>query len=197
MLQLLFALLLSRTQVWRNEVDAFPKSGWLALTDTALVPVARVRFVPDSRDPNFITVDAGVIDPILLLRDLPGIEAGPVTSADIEGPDLPKAGDRLTIDFKGRQYRVTFDAEDKCGANMRIHLSEGNRSQLLWSHRGECSDAHWDVLWAGDLDRDGELDLLVDFSAAYAGYPDVLLLSSRAKPGQMVGEAARFNHAAC
>lgn len=46
------------------------------------------------------------------------------------------------------------------------------------------------LLWAGDLDADGRLDLLVSFGA---GTHDVaLLLSSRAAPGQAVGEAGRF-----
>jgi hypothetical protein len=80
---------------------------------------------------------------------------------------------------------------------MRIRLSDGHRSQLLWSQKGEGDDPHWDVYWAGDLDRDGELDLLVAFSDKYSAYPYVLLLSSRAKAGEMVGEAAHFFHAAC
>ena len=45
--------------------------------------------------------------------------------------------------------------------------------------------------------HDGELDLLVDFSEKYSAFNSILFLSSRAKGGDMVGQAAHFNHAGC
>jgi hypothetical protein len=197
MLPLLFALLLSQPRVWRDEVGTFPRTGWLALTAKGLVRLDLIRFTPVDGDDDQLTVDAGAVKPIFLVRNLPGLEPGPVVQAKISGPKDPQPGDRLTIDLRGRRYTMTFDAEDKNGKNMRIRLSDGARTQLLWSQRGEGNDPHWNVLWAGDLDRDGQLDLLVDFSEHYAGYPDVLLLSSYSMPGKLVGEAARFEHAAC
>ena len=49
------------------------------------------------------------------------------------------------------------------------------------------------VIWAGDLDRDGKLDLIVKSSASNSCSANiVLLLSSLAKSGELVGEAGRF-----
>ncbi|MFM9433868.1 hypothetical protein ACFDR9_000914 [Janthinobacterium sp. CG_23.3] len=49
------------------------------------------------------------------------------------------------------------------------------------------------VLWAGDLDGDGKPDLLVK-AADSLGDDIVMLLSSMAKPGELVGEAGRFKY---
>jgi hypothetical protein len=35
-------------------------------------------------------------------------------------------------------------------------LSEGGRRQVLYSADGFVDEAHLDVVWAGDLDRDGQ-----------------------------------------
>ena len=197
MLHFFFALLLSRQQVWANEVAKFPEKGWLALTDVALVPVNLHIVVTDPREPKMLTVESGVTDPILLVHGVKGLQTGSVTVATIDGPEDPRPGDRLSIDLGGHHYQVTFDADDRSGTHMRVRLSDESQSQLLWSAQEEYAGGHWWVIWAGDLDRDGKLDLLVDFSNQEDAYPDVLLLSSHAKPGQMVGEAAHFYHAAC
>jgi hypothetical protein len=49
------------------------------------------------------------------------------------------------------------------------------------------------VLWAGDLDGDGRPDLVVK-AADGLGDDIVMLLSSMAKPGELVGEAGRFKY---
>lgn len=50
------------------------------------------------------------------------------------------------------------------------------------------------VVWIGDLDHDGKPDMLIQLSQDGAGTTYVLLLSSFAKPGQVVGEAGRFTY---
>lgn len=52
-------------------------------------------------------------------------------------------------------------------------------------------EGHVKVLWYGDLDLDGTMDLLLSYSTHYAGWEVILLLSSRADKGYLVGEAAR------
>ncbi len=50
------------------------------------------------------------------------------------------------------------------------------------------------VPWVGDLDGDGKLDLIVNMNpSSPCGTNIVLFLSSRAKNGQLVGEAGRFD----
>ena len=60
------------------------------------------------------------------------------------------------------------------------------------SARFSCDEPHFRIHWAGDLDRDGRLDMLVTFSEKYSYYPRQLLLSSAARLPNLVGEVARY-----
>ncbi|MBK9154067.1 MAG: hypothetical protein IPM25_07605 [Chloracidobacterium sp.] len=42
-----------------------------------------------------------------------------------------------------------------------------------------CNDCGWRVLWVGDLDRDTNLDFLIDVSSHYNSYEPALFLSSK------------------
>lgn len=53
-----------------------------------------------------------------------------------------------------------------------------------------CDEPHFKIHWAGDMDRDDRLDMLVTFSRKYSHFPTQLLLSSVASPGDLVGEGA-------
>ena len=188
MLQLLFGLLLAQPQVWSDEVAHFPKTGWLALTDTALVPV-KLRFIPDPREPRMLSVDTGDVDPTLLVHGVPGLEPRAIANATFETlGDLHRGGSPVSMQLGQRRYMVSFD-----GPDVRLADADGHR-QVLWTQH--IDDVFYVVTWAGDLDRDGKLDLLVNFNESSMSH-SVLFLSSRAKPGQLVGEAARFEHAAC
>jgi hypothetical protein len=48
------------------------------------------------------------------------------------------------------------------------------------------------LVWAGDLDGDGKLDLIIEFD--YHGTNRVLFLSTLAKEGELVGRAGSFNY---
>jgi hypothetical protein len=51
--------------------------------------------------------------------------------------------------------------------------------------------------WAGDLDGDGRIDLLVDATSHHAGTDLRLYLSSRASNGELVREVARLEKSNC
>lgn len=53
------------------------------------------------------------------------------------------------------------------------------------------------LLWAGDLDRDGKLDLYMDLTAHYNLRDYTLLLSSHASPGQLVKKVASRSYVGC
>ena len=99
---------------------------------------------------------------------------------------------RLGIALGNRNYELRLESAKESLADAKVVLSFGRQTQVLYSTDGFADDPHFDVVWAGDLDGDGKLDLLVNFSRKYSVHPYRLLLSSKASPGQLVGEAATF-----
>jgi hypothetical protein len=126
---------------------------------------------------------------VLLLRDVPGLRPGPVMAG------IKIDNDRCSDwpaqwQLGGALYRV-----DKVPAGaggdpkaFQVRLSLGSVGQsLLTSTRSAA------VSWAGDLDRDGRLDLeLVDHDLPGRKQRRIAFLSSMALPGDLVGEAGRI-----
>lgn len=79
----------------------------------------------------------------------------------------------------------------------RLRLSrqsgEITKTQVLVSIPEPREQDGPELLWAGDLDRDGKLDLLYNLSSFYIDTELALFLSSAAKEGELVGLVARWN----
>ena len=81
--------------------------------------------------------------------------------------------------------------------NSALLLSRnGGNPQVLRTLPDGCDDCVWSVEWVGDLDRDGELDFLIDVSGHYNAYQPTLFLSSVGKDGK-VGIFASFWGVGC
>lgn len=138
----------------------------------------------------------------LLLSGVPRLSPGPVTTLGRVnfGGETREAELRLS----GRQYRIRLDSKEPNYCDAVIILTQGGRSQKLFdaSDPGlttdpalavSCDEPHFTVHWAGDLDRDGRLDMLVTFSRKYSYHPKQLWLSSSARSGALVTEVARYD----
>jgi hypothetical protein len=78
------------------------------------------------------------------------------------------------------------------------HQADGSqKTQVLAQFDTESNEAHPHLLWAGDLDRDGKLDLIANLTWHYNVSHLVLFLSSHAKPGALVGVAAELVTSGC
>jgi hypothetical protein len=73
-----------------------------------------------------------------------------------------------------------------------VVVTDGHQSQVLYSVDGFADEPHFEIVWAGDLDRDGKLDLIVNLERKYSWHPFRLLLSSKAVGAELVGQAAIF-----
>jgi hypothetical protein len=125
------------------------------------------------------------------VRCIPELEAGSIrTSAVIDRSLDPRRP--LKIALGRQQYEVRLQAARKDLFDARVILTDGRRTQVLYEADGFADEPHFDVVWAGDLDRDGRLDLVVNLSRKYSVHPYRLLLSSKASKTQLVGEAAVF-----
>lgn len=161
-------------------------------------------------------------DVVTYLRG-PGLHAGPITVAKVEfAATGPLPGQRLRLG--DRVYRILTrctdaamnDTHDGMTYRCRIVLSEdgpggdverGPRQTLVdmpgssaLSDSPEIAlgdDASPHVLFAGDLDRDGRLDLIFETSDHYNLSHPVLFLSGAAEGDELLHAVAEFDAVGC
>jgi hypothetical protein len=201
-----------------DEIQTAGGSGWLALVgsgsrmslDPVVVTVTPVRDHLADGDSGPISgkrVSVSVSDthPVLLVRGIPALQEGPVTEAQF---DCAGCGQPTEFNLH-RSFRLRLDGEvyeleafppqpdEPFDENSEIRLSHGAAVQVIHRATRVPDDANWRVIWAGDLDRDGRLDLFVDTADHYNMGRGRLLLSSAAGPGELVGEVAVFETIGC
>lgn len=179
---------------WRKEqAGSWNGGGWLGWTreGTTLVPVTLV--VRDLRkdradDLEEVTVEKSA-NVTFAVRCIPGLRAGTIHSAGVVNHDL--IGIRsLRLSLGTRRYEIQLRSQRNELSDAVVALTEGSRTQVLYSADGFADEPHFYIEWAGDLDRDGRLDLIVNLSRKYSVHPHRLLLSSKASGNQLVGDAA-------
>jgi hypothetical protein len=185
----------SHLKFWRkSEGGQWGGDGWLGWTydDDALVPVTLIvrawtKERPDDEDE--VTVES-LPDVSFAMRCI-GVPTAHIRSAGVVNHELHNHGP-LRMSLGEREYSLALRGSREDLTDAQVVLSDGHRSQRLYSTDGFVDDPHFNVPWAGDLDGDGELDLVVNLSRKYSVHPYLLLLSSVASNGELVGEAARF-----
>ncbi|HUS09668.1 MAG TPA: hypothetical protein VMZ30_04305 [Pyrinomonadaceae bacterium] len=147
------------------------------------------------------------LEPLFLIKGLKNVSAGPVTTVFDEGGSASILDQASTITLKLAESSYILKvagSEDtaKCPyeslpRNARLVLVNGEFKQVLYSLQDCGSDPSWSLVWAGDLDRDGKLDLYVNVTQHYNSSERKLFLSSQASEGQLVKEAAEFAISGC
>jgi hypothetical protein len=183
--------------VWRkDQAGTWGGDDWLGWTydGDALVPVTLIvqdlpkeRNGPDEADE--VTVES-IPEVPFAMRCIP-VPTAHIRSADVVNHDLSYSGPlRITLGDRRYDLRVWSSRLDL--ADAQVVLTDGRRTQVLYSTGGFVDEPHFEVEWAGDVDGDGELDLVVNLSGKYSWHPHVLLLSSMASGDEIVREAARL-----
>ena len=120
------------------------------------------------------------------------LEAGPVTTrVSVERSLL--AGQPVEFTLGARSYRLEGEGDEN---GYRLTLTEGGRTQTLVVH-DSLDDTGPRLLWAGDLDRDGEADFLIDLTRHYNVSEPTLFLSKEAGEGELVKRVAAFQTMGC
>ncbi|WP_232416292.1 hypothetical protein [Methyloversatilis universalis] len=218
---LLSAVLLAATSVsaeppvtdWRvlvpgeyhgDEAPARPGPGWLALVpvggvwrlEPAIVRATRVHdpVLDAEGDRTGIALTSNRSDTLVLLR-LPDLQPGKVDTPALKfsgGARLISLGEApLKLQFRSDEYVIEgrkAGIEVRTGG-MRVVLPD------LAAARPDSEDAA-SLLWAGDLDRDGRLDLLFSYSGYNRGGV-CLYLSSGAPAGVPVRLAGCHGGVGC
>jgi hypothetical protein len=187
---------LSPVPFWRKaEAGDWGGAGWLGWTSErnelrAVRMVVGTRPTQEGDQEPFVIVEA-VPRVDFAVRCVQGLRAGSIQRASVTEISLLSTRS-ATISLGGREYRLRLESAVASLSDAKVILTEGDRTQVVYSADGFADDPHFDLHWAGDLDGDGKLDLVVDLSRKYSVLTYRLLLSTRARPGQLVGDAALF-----
>lgn len=202
----------------RSEVVAKNGETWLVLvkegdTYSLKKSTAKVRklnsisWPGDEKDSKLTFGVEGT--PIIALRNIRGISYGSVLTLFLDesriDPDVIIQSEELSNGYRrefnlnGRSYTLrTSTALSKDGVRLGILVleSEGITQIVEYvRHFPGDRDIIGTLLWAGDIDRDGKLDLYFDQFNEIGAFSSGLYLSSYAKQGNLLDLVAIFGTA--
>ena len=186
------------------EITAEPNKVWLGLYPTKsghnLMPTT-VRVdafydpaIGDDEDVTGATRVSvpGQNAPLFLIKGLDSLKAGMVKTLFSGRLPLERSLE-FTLDNESTYTIAAFGGlESNSGSvDYRVELVKGSRSQVICSFdRSDAAVTY--LLWAGDLDRDGQLDMLIDTVCDYNASGPMLFLSSLAEDGDLLQMVAQF-----
>ncbi len=197
---------------------------WLALrvqADDGRLETTRVRvrkvfdeIVDAEGQATGSEVGSDKTDVVTYLRG-PGLHAGPVAQARIENTADGRDPIAQTLHLGDRHYRLATRCDAAADSAVdgplvcAIDLIEGERRQVLVQmsgHRNEGNavmglslgdDASPHLMFAGDLDRDGRLDLIFNATDHYNVSRPVLFLSGAAEGDELLHAVAEYSAVGC
>lgn len=195
-----------------EEITAKSGERWLGLFQTsggfALLPATlKVEMVHDvviDENPHVKTGKKVSVnrarEPVFLLKGA-GFLRGGAVSAVFSGVRNLGNGEIVDLSLNGKSYQLKVVSDNPTPdrnllPNSKLIFSTGAKSQVVFSVKVP-NDGGWSLLWAGDLDGDGRLDLYMDLHNNYNSSQSRLFLSSQAARGNLVKEVAEFTWVGC
>lgn len=193
-----------RARTHERWLGLFPVADGFALLPTTVSVEAVVDPVVDGDDTQKKSGKKVAVhrdsNPVFLIKGADMLRPGSVVTIFREQKSLGNAA-TINLELRGKRYELKVISQDPrpkdfLAQNTKLVLTTGRRSQTLISLK-EHSDAGWSLFWAGDIDRDGRLDLYLDLSNHYNVSRKILFLSSQAGKGKLVKELVRFETVGC
>lgn len=196
-----------------NEVIVGSGPGWFGLfradSSFELWPVAVTvnqaydPIIGDSTGKRVGIDDSG--EPLLLVTGIERLEAGPVPTS-FAGDQFVNLGQEISFAEKGGhpfslsavgEARLRNGSGEMLYYNYSLVLRHGDTLQTIIEYPILALDGLPTLMWAGDLDRDGRLDLILNLTNHYNVSLYALFLSSKAGPGELVRKVAEFRSVGC
>ena len=166
---------------------------------------AKIKIRPEQRKnygrDNSLTIKLNrKSESVFMLKNAGKLKKGKVETlyrrASLEESEPMKIGFSRTFKFGNRTYtfEVRAGLTDTNEKRSVLLLKSGNKSHIIYYNLFfEAGDNIGEMLWVGDLDRDGKLDFYLDFyTFEKGGYDSGLFLSSEAEKGDLVKQVAAF-----
>lgn len=181
----------------------------------------RVEFDPTYEgygDEDYVRLTAdGRSAPIFLVQGSKSLKTGEIDSQylrphweEIGRRSLPlkslSIGYRETFYFPGVRYVLRVaPGMTRNGSKVNVLVLENHKGEsqvVTYNHHYRGKNTNEDIigelLWVGDLDRDGKIDLYLEhYNFEKGGFASSLFLSSEAADGKLVREVASFGTAGC
>jgi hypothetical protein len=199
--------------IYRKE-EVIAKNGekWLGFfsgNNGTYLKSAKVKVTQD-KDVSEIKFASSKSEPLFLIRNAKNLKEGKVLTLFQENSsDDVDFQDRTNVMYPGfvrefqlgeKKYTLQIkDALTKSGEKMSALVLESEGvSQVIYYNYYFDGEYLGSLLWAGDLDGDGKLDLYMNHNDYEKGaFSSSLFLSSEAAKGKLVKEAAHFFTAGC
>jgi hypothetical protein len=174
------------------------------------VAVSSTREKPICGDVGFNVRAADAKPGTLLLRGFSAVRSGSVVAA-FNGGRFGKfllPGERLDLSLGGENswsLHAFGTVRPAVGAgrgearitDYQVQMIGRGRTDVVFSLDVLDNDGPPRILWAGDLDADGIVDLFADLPMHYAGHHYALFLSSVARAGHLVAKIASLTTVGC
>jgi hypothetical protein len=176
-----------------SELLRQPSSGWVALSEkngSWYLSNALARFT--TRDDDLaVEVQSNIPNTHFLLRGT-DVKLGRVNHIAIESQYSPtRAIQTQEVKFGSSIYRFVWDEKPPQGSVQYANLIvEQGKQRQVFGTQGDVYSGIREILWAGDLDGDAKLDLILDVSSDKWGATEVYL-SKGAPPGRLMRLVAR------
>ena len=208
-------------QFHSNEVSAksgevwfglYPTKNGYELISSRITVEAIYDPIVDNKDEKTgkkVAVDQPV-KPLFLVKGVESLNGGLVKTV-FSGREFLYPGQTMTLKFDEKDHYAlaAFGEAGTRGVarpfgeiiiyNYEIKISHSPwvHSQVLASFDAIAMDGRPILLWAGDLDRDGKLDLLMDLTNHYNVTVYTLFLSSMSKGNNLLQKVAEFRTVGC
>lgn len=127
---------------------------------------------------------------VQIIARVPGLVAGEVetVSASPGGPETRE--NPLTFTFHGVVWRIELIGND-------LVVTDGIRKQILAHNIDKEKSPNWDLVWCGDMDHDGKVDLLYQIRGDNFDANELALSSAARRKGELMRVVARDDHVGC
>lgn len=132
---------------------------------------------------------------MFMVANIPGLRAGAIQAAvvDTSTPPIRMAGDSISFAFRGERFVIRGAAMTDSTYSL-VHDGKGGQQTL----EGTIPIAQWwRIVWAGDLNRDGAPDVLIETSAPESLRYQHLYMSGALPPDGIWRAAAVEGHLGC
>jgi hypothetical protein len=140
------------------------------------------------------------VEPLVLVKDVPALKAGKVITSTTYQKERPDVGAKLKLNVGGKESTLTVGGVKKdkeYRSQYKVVLETGGVKQTVYERKEVADSSFPSLLWAGDLDGDGKLDLIMDTTDNYNVRNVTLFLSTKAKPGKLVEKVVSHESTGC